>query len=104
MTQPRVVRVGPLMPFLEEALVREYDAPSLADVGDRTAGLEVAVAGGGTLVGAAEMDALPDLRAVANFGVGDDNVDVAEATRAGSSSPTPPTCSPTRWPTCRSRW
>ena len=82
-TQPRVVRVGPLMPFLEEALVREYDAPSLADVGDRTAGLEVAVAGGGTLVGAAEMDALPDLRAVANFGVGYDNVDVAEAARRG---------------------
>ena len=29
------------------------------------------------------MDALPDLRAVANFGVGYDNVDVAEATRRG---------------------
>jgi lactate dehydrogenase-like 2-hydroxyacid dehydrogenase len=82
-TQPRVVRVGPLMPFLEEALVREYDAPSLADVGSATAGLEVAVAGGGTLVGAAEMDALPDLRAVTNFGVGYDNVDVEEATRRG---------------------
>ncbi len=82
-TTPRVVRVGPLMPFLEEALTTTYDAPSLADVGDRTAGLEVAVAGGGTVVGAAEMDALPDLRAVTNFGVGYDNVDVAEATRRG---------------------
>lgn len=82
-TQPRVVRVGPLMPFLEEALVREHDAPSLADVGGVTAGIEVAVAGGGTPIGAAEMDALPDLRAVANFGVGYDNVDVAEATRRG---------------------
>ena len=82
-TSPRVVRVGSLMPVLEQALVSEYDAPSFADVGDRTAGLEVAVAGGGTLVGAAEMDALPDLRAVANFGVGYDNVDVAEATRRG---------------------
>ena len=80
---PRVVRVGPLMPVLQEALVREYGAPAFADVGSPTAGLEVAVAGGGTLVGAAEMDALPDLRAVANFGVGYDNVDVAEATRRG---------------------
>ncbi len=83
MTPSRVVRVGSLMPLLEEALVAAYDAPSLADVGGATAGIEVAVAGGGTPVGAAEMDALPDLRAVANFGVGHDNVDVAEATRRG---------------------
>ena len=41
------------------------------------------MAGGGTVIGAAEMDALPDLRAVANFGVGYDNVDVEEATRRG---------------------
>jgi lactate dehydrogenase-like 2-hydroxyacid dehydrogenase len=83
MSQPCVVRVGPLMPFLEEALERAYAAPSLADVGSATAGLTVAVAGGGTVIGAAEMDALPDLRAVANFGVGYDNVDVEEATRRG---------------------
>ena len=83
MSQPCVVRVGPLMPFLEEALERAYAAPSLADVGSATAGLTVAVAGGGTVIGAAEMDALPDLQAVANFGVGYDNVDVEEATRRG---------------------
>ena len=83
MSQPRVVRVGPLMPFLQEALEREYAAPSLADVGSATAGLTVAVAGGGTVIGTAEMDALPDLKAVANFGVGYDNVDVEEATRRG---------------------
>jgi lactate dehydrogenase-like 2-hydroxyacid dehydrogenase len=71
------------MPFLEEALERAYAAPSLADVGSATAGLTVAVAGGGTVIGAAEMDALPDLKAVANFGVGYDNVDVEEATRRG---------------------
>jgi lactate dehydrogenase-like 2-hydroxyacid dehydrogenase len=72
------------MPFLEQALVQRYDAPALADVGDRAEGLEVAVAAvGGIRVGAGEMDALPDLRAVANFGVGYDNVDVAEATRRG---------------------
>jgi len=83
MSQPCVVRVGPLMPFLEEALERAYAAPSLADVGSAAAGLTVAVAGGGTVVGAAEMDALPDLEAVANFGVGYDNVDVEEANRRG---------------------
>ena len=83
MSEPSVVRVGPLMPFLSDALVREYAAPSLADVGSRTAGLTVAVAGGGTVIGAAEMDALPDLGAITNFGVGYDNVDVAEATRRG---------------------
>ena len=83
MSQPCVVRVGPLMPFLEDALEREYAAPSLAEVGTQTAGLTVAVAGGGTIIGAAEMDALPGLRAVANFGVGYDNVDVEEATRRG---------------------
>ena len=33
--------------------------------------------------GAQEMDALPDLRAIVNFGVGYDNVDVAEAQRRG---------------------
>ena len=83
MSEPSVVRVGPLMPFLSDALVREYAAPTLADVGSATAGLTVAVAGGGTVIGTAEMDALPDLKAVANFGVGYDNVDVEEATRRG---------------------
>ena len=83
MSQPRVVRVGPLMPFLQEALERAYAAPLLADVGSSTTGLTVAVAGGGTLIGATEMDVLPDLAAVANFGVGYDNVDVEEAVRRG---------------------
>ncbi|WP_107705349.1 2-hydroxyacid dehydrogenase [Nocardioides allogilvus] len=83
MSELRVVRIGPLMPFLEEALQRLYAAPSLVEVGPATAGLTVAVAGGGTVIGAAEMDALPDLEAIANFGVGYDNVDVEEATRRG---------------------
>lgn len=83
MSQPCVVRVGPLLPFLEEALERAYAAPLLVEVGSATAGLTVAVAGGGTVIGVAEMDALPDLKAVANFGVGYDNVDVDEATRRG---------------------
>ncbi|PUA79901.1 2-hydroxyacid dehydrogenase [Nocardioides currus] len=71
------------MPFLETELERAYAAPSLADVGSPAAGFTVAVAGGGTVVGAAELDALPGLRAIANFGVGYDNIDVEEATRRG---------------------
>ncbi len=83
MSTPRVVRVGPLMPFLQEALEREYAAPLLADLGPSTAGVTVAVAGFGTVLGAAEMDTLPDLAAVVNFGVGYDSIDVEEAGRRG---------------------
>ena len=78
----RVVQLGGLMPFVREWLVERYAAPEIAHLGDPT-GVEVAVVGGGAPAGAAEMDALPDLRAIANFGVGYDNVDVAEATRRG---------------------
>lgn len=83
MSDSCVVRVGPLMPFLVEALTQVYAAPLLAEVGSATAGLSVAVAGGGTRIGVVEMDALPDLRAIANLGVGYDNVDIVEATRRG---------------------
>lgn len=70
------------MPFLREWLTEQHGAPALADLAD-PAGVEVAVVGGGAPAGAAEMDALPDLRAIVNFGVGYDNVDVAEAGRRG---------------------
>ncbi|MCF6376118.1 2-hydroxyacid dehydrogenase [Nocardioides KLBMP 9356] len=78
----RVVQLGGLMPFLREWLVERYDAPQLADL-DEPAEIEVAVVGGGAPAGAAEMDALPGLRAIVNFGVGYDNVDVTEAARRG---------------------
>jgi lactate dehydrogenase-like 2-hydroxyacid dehydrogenase len=78
----RVVRLGGLMPFVREWLGERYDAPDLADLAD-PAGVQVAVVGGGAPAGAAEMDALPDLRAIVNFGVGYDNVDVEEARRRG---------------------
>ncbi len=78
----RVVQLGGLMPFVRRWLADRYAAPELADLADPS-GIEVAVVGGGAPVGAAEMDALPDLRAIANFGVGYDNVDLAEAARRG---------------------
>ena len=70
------------MPFVREWLEERYAAPVLADLA-QPAGVEVAVVGGGAPAGAAEMDALPNLRAIVNFGVGYDNVDVAEASRRG---------------------
>ena len=78
----RVVQLGGLMPFVREWLSERYAAPPREDLGD-PAGVAVAVAGGGARAGAEEMDALPDLRAIVNFGVGYDNVDVAEAQRRG---------------------
>jgi lactate dehydrogenase-like 2-hydroxyacid dehydrogenase len=78
----RVVQHGGLLPFMREWLTKRYDAPTLSDVSDPS-GVTVLVVGGGAKVGAAEMDALPDLGAIANFGVGYDNVDVAEANRRG---------------------
>jgi len=82
----RVVRIGGLMGHLTRGLVERYDAPLLAELPaepDAAAGITVAVCGGATLVGAAEMDLLPDLEAIANYGVGYDNVDVEEARRRG---------------------
>lgn len=70
------------MPFVREWLVERYAAPERAGLGDPS-GIEVAVVGGGATVGASEMDALDDLRAIVNFGVGYDNVDLPEATRRG---------------------
>lgn len=70
------------MPFVRDLLADRYRAPDLDDLAD-PAGVEVAVVGGGSPAGAAEMDALPDLRAIVNFGVGYDNVDLAEAQRRG---------------------
>ena len=78
----RVVRLGGLNPFVQEALDQRYDARDLDELTDPT-GIDVAVVGGGRPVRTAHMDALPDLRAIVNLGVGYDNVDVAEASRRG---------------------
>lgn len=80
--ESRVVQLGGLMPFVREWLRERYDAPELAEVTD-PAGVQVAVVGGGAPAGVEQMDALPQLRAIVNFGVGYDNVDVEEATRRG---------------------
>lgn len=81
-TRPRVVMIGPLPRRVTEELLEAYDARELESL-ESTAGVEVAAVGGFTRVGASVMDRLPDLRAIANYGVGYDNIDVDEARRRG---------------------
>lgn len=86
-----VLQVGPLMPAVQEAITSEYGAVRLPDPGpEREAFLkqhggsfEVAVTSGKIGVGTVLMRALPNLRAVINFGVGYDTTDVAQAAERG---------------------
>lgn len=80
---PTVVRIGPLMPNLTQTLQREYDAPRLDETTGELPTVRIAVPSGRTAMGAAEMDRLPGLRAITNFGVGYDKIDIAEASRRG---------------------
>lgn len=82
MSAVKVVRLGGLMPFVHERVAERFGAPTLEELGDPR-GVEVAVVGGAHQVGSKVMDALPDVRAIVNFGVGHDNIDVAEAGRRG---------------------
>lgn len=81
-TRHRVVMIGPLPRRVTEELVEAYDARELESL-EATAGVEVAAVGGFTKVDASVMDRLPDLRAIANYGVGYDNIDVDEARDRG---------------------
>ncbi|MBD1543136.1 2-hydroxyacid dehydrogenase [Arthrobacter sp. IA7] len=86
-----VLQVGPLMPTVQESITEEYGAVRLPDdpagqeeflrVHGRA--FEVVVTSGKFGVGADLMSALPNLRAVINFGVGYDTTDVAQAAERG---------------------
>ena len=86
-----VLQVGPLMPAVQEPLTSDYGAVRLPDSpAEREAFLErhggsfeVAVTSGKVGVGSDLMRALPNLRAVINFGVGYDATDVAQAVERG---------------------
>lgn len=86
-----VLQVGPLMPAVQEPISRDYGAVRLPDSpGEREGFLqdhgeffEVAVTSGKVGVGPDLMRALPNLRAVINFGVGYDTTDVAQAFERG---------------------
>ena len=85
-----VLRVGPFLPGLEAALVREFAAVRLPDGPDREPFLAehgsdftIAVTSGKVGVGSDLIRALPRLRAIVNFGVGYDKTDVALAGQRG---------------------
>jgi hydroxypyruvate reductase len=88
-TKPRVLVAAPLMPELEAALTEQYDAhwlPWQADAKGFLAAQGATFTAMVTSKGGADaalMDALPKLKAIANFGVGYDMVDVAAATKRG---------------------
>lgn len=85
-----ILQVGPLLPTLEAGLAASYSvlklppgaegARLLADRGAEVAGIASSAR---VPVTAPVIDALPNLRIIANFGVGYDNVDVARAHARG---------------------
>jgi len=87
---PPVVTVGPLMPDLVTALEERYAALPLEQVADAGAGVRVAVTTGRTGVRQDTLDRLPDLGAVAHFGVGHDRTDLAALRRRGVAISTTP--------------
>ena len=86
-----VLQVGPLMPTVQESIRRDYRAVRLPDAGperegflqEHAASFEIAVTSGKFGVGTELMRALPNLRAVINFGVGYDTTDIAQAAERG---------------------
>lgn len=80
----RVLRIAAVLPYLAEELTRRYDAATLPlDATDREAwldehgeGVEVVVASYLSGVDGPLADRLPNLKAVANFGVGYDSTDL----------------------------
>jgi len=86
-----VLQVGPLMPAVQEAITSGYGTLRLPDSGpereefltQQGGAFEVAVTSGKIGVGTDLMRALPNLRAVINFGVGYDTTDVAQAAERG---------------------
>lgn len=89
--RPVVLMVGPHLPSLDTALRAAYDVVDLPEPGAerdavlarRGAEVRAATVSFGRPFRADVMAALPRLGAVAHFGVGYDNIDVAEATRRG---------------------
>lgn len=88
-----VLQVGPLMQTVQDTVVDAYGAVRLPDsAADQAEFLErrgstfdVAVTSGRFGVGTELMRALPNLRAVVNFGVGYDTTDVQQAAERGIS-------------------
>jgi len=89
-SRPRLLLTGHLMPSLEAELKESFDCRVLSDEPDPAAFIareggqfNALVTSGKTGADAALIDALPNIKAIAHFGVGYDNVDVAAAARRG---------------------
>ena len=86
-----VLQVGPLMQTVQDTVANVYGAVRLPDspadqaefLGHRGHTFDVAVTSGRFGVGTELMQALPNLRAVVNFGVGYDTTDTRQATERG---------------------
>lgn len=91
MTKADVLMTGPMQPIVAETLAkactvhRLWEVPDrdafLREVGPRIRGVATSTGHGGT--NGSLFDQLPKLEILASFGVGYDNVDVAEAARRG---------------------
>ena len=88
--KPTVMQLGPLLPLVEQGLVANYThlhlgkaADTAAFLATHAASVVAVVSSGKTGVTAGLLDALPNLKLVAHFGVGYDNVDVEHARKRG---------------------
>lgn len=87
--KPDIIIVAKLHQPTQEILEKEFNAHRLYEAKDRAAFLEdlapkvQGIASGGPGVNAAMMDALPNLKLIAHFGVGYDSVDVDAARKRG---------------------
>lgn len=107
-SENHVLQIGPLKPSLAETLRTDYHAYALpngdqreAFLAEHAAEVTAIVVSGVTRVDPDLMAALPNLKAVVNFGVGYDNIDVEAATARGIGVSNTLTCSTTAWPTPR---
>ena len=95
--RPELLIVAPMMPFVMEALERDYTTHRLWEQPDRAAylaahGAEItgAATNGGAGLNPEIMAALPKLEMVAIYGVGLDAIDLQEAARRGLKVSTTP--------------
>jgi lactate dehydrogenase-like 2-hydroxyacid dehydrogenase len=88
--KPTVLQVGPLLPLVEQGLAANYtllrlhQAPDAARfLADNGAAIDAFASSGRNGVDRALIDAAPNLKLIAHFGVGYDNVDVEHAKKKG---------------------
>lgn len=88
--KPTVLQLGPMLPLVEKGLAENYTLHNLGKAPDKARllaevgpSIEAVASSVRTPVDAALLDALPNAKLVANFGVGYENVDVEHARKRG---------------------